>query len=185
MTPKPTFIFYDCNRGIVNQMAEVLNKVPKSKFIISDVETLLTKENNIDMIVSPANSFASMGGGIDAILRKTFNNIEKKVQACINEKKLAVTSYGEYFLPVGNCIIVETNDARCPYLASCPTMFLPQDIQGTDNVVKAFYGLLEQIGHKDITCAVCGLGTGVGGLTGTECANQIKKAYEKYYNVAL
>jgi O-acetyl-ADP-ribose deacetylase (regulator of RNase III) len=126
-----------------------------------------------------------MGGGIDAVLKKIFPGIEKKVQACIKEKKLAVSSFGEIYLPVGNCIIVETKDKRCPYLASCPTMFLPQNIEGTNNVSDAFYGLLSKIGDTDMVCAVCGMGTGVGGLDGTECANQIKNAYERYYKLKL
>jgi len=157
-----------------------LHPIPKSRFIITDIDTLLDKKINLDYIVSPANSFATMGGGIDYALRTIFPGVEKTVQAQIKERKLAVTSKGEPYLPVGKCIVVPTNDERCPYMISAPTMFTPRNIEGTNNVFDAFTAVLNELGHTDKIIACCGLGTGVGGLSGLDCALQIKKAYDAY-----
>lgn len=180
-------IFFDYNKHIVTEMANILKDIPQSRFIVSDVKTLLSKDLKIDIIISPANSFASMGGGIDRILRDMFPGVEKKVQVEIKKMKLGVSSRGDPFLPVGECIIVPTGDDKCKYMASAPTMYLPRNIVGTDNVYKAFLAVLNKVdsiakAEVNVTIACCGLGTGIGGLSGTECATQIKKAYDEYYN---
>lgn len=179
-------IFFDYNKHIVTEMANILKDISQSRFIVSDVETLLSKDLKIDVIISPANSFASMGGGIDRVLRNMFSGVETKIQDEIKKKKLGISSRGDPFLPVGDCIIVPTGNDKCKYMASAPTMYLPRNIVGTDNVYKAFLAVLNKVGsiplQTDITIACCGLGTGIGGLSGTECATQIKKAYNEYYN---
>jgi O-acetyl-ADP-ribose deacetylase (regulator of RNase III) len=181
----PKFIFYDYDEDIIIEMMAVLDTVPNSTFLSTSVESMLDKNLGLDVIISPANSFITMGGGIDYILKKLFPDVDKKVKAIMNTEKLGMTSDGECYLPVGKCIIVPTDDKRCPFLASAPTMFEPEYIVGTNNVYKSFLAVLNKIGQSDMTIACCGLGTGVGGMSGTECATQIKKAYEQFYNVIL
>jgi O-acetyl-ADP-ribose deacetylase (regulator of RNase III) len=163
----PKFIFYDYHKDKLIEMMTILNKIPNSKFIVTDVEKMLNNNLNIDIIISPANSFANMGGGIDLILKQIFPNVDKKVHAQINKLQLAKTSTGNSYLPIGQCIIVPTGDKRCPNLISAPTMFLPKNIKGTDNVYLAFLAILNKIGNTNFTIACCGMGTGIGGLSGT------------------
>src|SRR5580704_13695059 len=71
-------------------------------------------------LVSPANSYGYMNGGIDLAYRTFFGiEIERAVQTKITQE------VGPY-LPVGQAILVETGHARIPYLISAPTMFLPE-----------------------------------------------------------
>src|SRR5512143_2248195 len=67
-----------------------------------------------DAYVSPANSFGFMDGGIDADLSARFPGVQYRVQS-------AIAGLGG-LLPVGEVIIVETEDPFVPYLVSAPTM---------------------------------------------------------------
>src|SRR5689334_20182067 len=71
-------------------------------------------------IVSPANSYGEMGGGVDLVYRSHFGrDIERRVQAKIRE------TFGNY-LPVGEALLVETGSTVIPHLIAAPTMFLPE-----------------------------------------------------------
>ena len=142
--------------------------------------------------ISPANSFGSMGGGIDEIYsRDMFSGIEKVVMAKIAKR----TTRGELsrsfdqltkdidkpLLPIGEAIITPLTDYprfdTC-YLITAPTMVTPMDIQGTDNAYKAFVACLKVLkANPQIKFLVCpGLGTGVGGISAEESARQIFRA---------
>src|SRR3990167_3412702 len=76
-----------------------------------------------DTIVSPANSYGYMDGGIDRIYRNHFGmQIERTVQESIK-------ALGQSYLPVGSSIIVQTNDSKIPLMIVAPTMFLPEPIK--------------------------------------------------------
>src|SRR5258708_3312659 len=71
-----------------------------------------------DGIVSPANSFGDMGGGIDkAIDDFHCGEAQKRVMAAIAEQY-----FGE--LPVGVAIVVELPTERFPFVVVAPTMRL-------------------------------------------------------------
>src|SRR5436853_3982217 len=75
-----------------------------------------------DAIVSPANSFGIMDGGLDLAIRDQLGfTIESRIQEVIVEKH-----HGE--LPVGCAEIVATNDRRWRYLIAAPTMRVPEPI---------------------------------------------------------
>lgn len=183
MFPKgnPTFLFFDYDRKIMDGYEKVLSgKIDGASFVTDDVRKIPQKYK-IDAIVSPANSFGFMDGGIDKILNKMFPFIDIKVREVINSVKFALTRRGVPYLPVGKCITIPTGDSTCPYMLSVPTMFLPEIITGTDNVYLAFKSILEIYGHKKITIACCGLGTLTGALSGEDSAMQILRAYNEYY----
>src|SRR5215470_6688903 len=72
-----------------------------------------------DCMVSPANSFGLMDGGVDAAITRFFGvPLMQRVQARIVEEFL-----GEQ--PVGTSIIVETGHPKHPFLAHSPTMRVP------------------------------------------------------------
>src|SRR5882762_8628181 len=73
-------------------------------------------------MVSPANSFGIMDGGIDAAIRDALGfAIQQRVQRAIVERH-----HGE--LPIGCAEVVETGDPRWPHLVVAPTMRVPESI---------------------------------------------------------
>jgi O-acetyl-ADP-ribose deacetylase (regulator of RNase III) len=89
-----------------------------------------------DCLVSPANSFGMMDGGMDAGITRFFGHgLEEKVQQCI------LTDYlGEQ--PIGTSMIVKTGHPKHPFLAHTPTMRVPMSIQGTDIPYVAMWAML-------------------------------------------
>ncbi|MGL4632021.1 MAG: macro domain-containing protein [Leadbetterella sp.] len=90
----------------------------------SNSEDIIITETDIttiecDAIVSPANSFGFMDGGLDYALSERFGwDLEKKLQKLIKE-----LPEGE--LLIGQALIINTNDTKVPYLISAPTMRVP------------------------------------------------------------
>jgi len=129
-----------------------------------------------DTIVSPANSYGYMDGGIDKVYRDHFGiNIEKTVQDAINET-------GENYLPVGSALIVKTGDAKVPNMIVAPTMFLPEAVK-PQNCFFAMSAILNiYTKHINIINNIyCpGLGTGVGQVDPLDSAKEMKAAYLKW-----
>lgn len=127
----------------------------------------------IDCLVSPANSFGLMDGGMDAAITNYFGNqLQERVQEHILKEYL-----GEQ--PVGTSFIIETNDERIPYLAHTPTMRVPTNIEGTDNVYKAMRATLIETekDHRIKTVAIPAFGYGVGRVHAVDVSYQMAKAY--------
>src|SRR5690348_1291522 len=75
-----------------------------------------------DCMVSPANSFGLMDGGIDAAIIDYFGQgLMRRVQDYIIEYYLGEQS-------VGTSFIIETGNEKHPYLAHTPTMRVPMEI---------------------------------------------------------
>ena len=92
-----------------------------------------------DAIVSPANSFGFMNGGIDLAYSLRFGwALQKRLQA-----RLLAEHDGE--LPVGQAVIVETGDATFPFLVSAPTMRVPMDVSDTVNAFLAFRAVIRAV----------------------------------------
>jgi O-acetyl-ADP-ribose deacetylase (regulator of RNase III) len=123
-----------------------------------------------DAMVSPANSFGFMRGGIDALYAKRFDGIEARVRSAIS-----IRYAGE--MPVGRALMVETGDAQVRWLISAPTMrsptILPPD---TDNPRRAITAALRIAEGQIETIAFPGMGTGVGGVAPEACARQAREA---------
>src|SRR5260370_830485 len=69
-----------------------------------------------DAVVSPANSFGFMDGGIDMLYSQHFGwHVQERLQKLILDRH-----HGE--LIVGAAEIVETDNLKIPYLISAPTM---------------------------------------------------------------
>ncbi len=134
-----------------------------------------------DCLVSPANSFGIMDGGMDAAITSFFGkSLETKVQERILEDYL-----GEQ--PVGTSLIVETGHSKHPFLAHTPTMRVPMSIQGTDIPYIAMWAMLLALRQhnkhstRKINSVVCpGLGTGIGRVAYSEAARQMALAYDRF-----
>lgn len=140
-------------------------------------------DTQCDAIVSPANSFGFMDGGIDVAISRFFGTcVQERLQKIIQTKH-----HGE--LLVGTAEIVETNHRKIPYVISAPTMRVPMILKGTVNVYLAIravfllvkFGKFENdvaISDKVKTIALPGMGTGVGQLPPEIFAKQMKRAVE-------
>lgn len=131
-------------------------------------------------IVSPANSYGFMDGGIDAAYRDFFGlEIEKTVQAAI-----AVRPEG--LLPVGACIIVPTGNPRIPHLIVAPTMVMPEMVESLNcqRAMRAVLRIARQ--HPDLCSHIyCpGLATGVGRVPPEIAALEMAQAYRDWKALA-
>ncbi len=135
-------------------------------------------EATADAIVSPANSFGYMDGGIDLVYSRFFGwDLQSRLQALLLEQH-----FGE--LPVGQAVIVPTENPTIPFLVSAPTMRVPASIGRTPNVYLAFRAALTAVvRHNDsgtlpiASLLVPGLGTGVGEMPPERAARQMRHAY--------
>ncbi|SBV91337.1 conserved hypothetical protein [uncultured delta proteobacterium] len=114
---------------------------------------------HVAAVVSPANSYGYMRGGVDLAYTKRFGpGVEHALRA-------AIATLPEGYLPIGQALAVATGDARIPYLVSAPTMKTPQRLNGPETVIAASRAAvrcaLEQ-GYESL--AFPGMGTGTGGL---------------------
>ena len=136
-------------------------------------------EQAADAIVSPANSFGFMDGGIDLVYSRHFGwELEASLKTLLAEQH-----FGE--LPVGQAVIVPTGQARIPYLVSAPTMRVPGPIGATANVYLAFRAALIAVYRHNESAPgairsvlVPGFGTGIGGMSPRRAARQMKLAYD-------
>ena len=134
-----------------------------------------------DCLVSPANSFGMMDGGMDAAIVRFFgDSLMTKVQQYILDEFL-----GEQ--PVGTSFIVETGHPKHPFLAHTPTMRVPMSIAGTDIPYIAMWAMLlairrhNQHTERKINSIACpGLGTGIGRVPYHEAARQMALAYDNF-----
>ncbi len=142
-----------------------------------------------DAVVSPANSFGFMDGGIDRLYTEFFGPAaQDRVQACIRG------CHGGELL-VGQADIVPTGHARVPYLIAAPTMRVPAALGRSIHPYLAARAALLLILRGRFSCgelagrpvaefirrvAFPGLGTGVGRVPPAVCARQVRAAVEDF-----
>ncbi|RPD46860.1 phage tail protein [Hymenobacter sediminis] len=183
------FNFIDTNQEVTDAWQRVFADVPQVT-----VQHGSIFDFPADALVSPANSFGYMNGGIDFAISKHLGwHLEKDLQYLIREKY-----YGE--LLVGQAELLPTGSPLFPYLIAAPTMRTPMTITRGPNVYHAMRALLLLLEHERMpsgepvksvikTVAVPGLGTGVGQVRPLVCARQMRLAWEdvltqKYATVA-
>ena len=136
-------------------------------------------ERSADAIVSPANSFGYMDGGIDLVYLRRFGwELQTRLQGHLKDEH-----HGE--LPVGQATIVDTFDEAIPYLVSAPTMRIPMNVANTVNAYLAFRATIradkqhnrEQPGAiRSVLCP--GLCTAIGQMPPELAARQMAAAFE-------
>ncbi len=142
----------------------------------------------VDAVVSPANSFGFMDGGIDLVYSQFFGwQLQRQLQHQIQH-----FHHGE--LLVGTAEIVETHHSRISYLIAAPTMRVPMVLADTVNPYLAARAALLLVKHgrfqagslegeriSDVVKAIAipGLGTGVGRVKPERCALQVRTAIKE------
>jgi O-acetyl-ADP-ribose deacetylase (regulator of RNase III) len=143
---------------------------------------------DVDAVVSPANSFGFMQGGIDAVYRRHFGgHIQERLQALLR-------THHDGELPVGQAETIATDHPRIHFLIAAPTMRVPMNVAGTLHpylAARAVFRLVKQgvfaagsgaeghVSSRVSAVAMPGLGTGVGGVPPQACARQVRWAYEQ------
>jgi O-acetyl-ADP-ribose deacetylase (regulator of RNase III) len=142
---------------------------------------------SVDAVVSPANSFGFMDGGIDHRYSHHFGwHVQDRLQELIRTRH-----HGE--LAVGAAEIVDTGNDRIPFLIAAPTMRVPMILRDSINPYLAARAVFLLIRHglvpagalagervESIIASVAfpGLGTGVGQVGPNVCARQMRAAVE-------
>jgi O-acetyl-ADP-ribose deacetylase (regulator of RNase III) len=137
-------------------------------------------------VVSPANSYGWMRGGIDAVYARAFPGVEQSVRS-------AVLAFHGGELPIGEAVVVPTGEPEPAWLISAPTMREPGERLPADTVhpylaARAVFQQWRdgQLDHGPVrefvdTIAMPGLGTGVGGVEPATCARQVAAAWDEVF----
>lgn len=182
---KIKFYLCDYNSDLVEEWKFYFDGINNFEFYNGDIFTIKLDQNDIKAIVSPANSFGDLQGGIDLLYYQKFGHqLEEDLQKIILNEK-----FGE--LVVGDAIIMPLDKSNSfEYFISAPTMRVPMNIERTINVYLAFRAILIELikfntNHCEnpINIVVCpGLGTGIGQVSPQICAKQMWCAYNSIIN---
>jgi len=128
-----------------------------------------------DALVSPANSFGFMTGGIDLHYKNYFgqtieDDLRKKIGSEFNHELLVgqATSVGIFNPP---------QLIKYKYMIAAPTMRVPENISHTINAyLAAKAALIEALRINTYSIVFPGLGTGTGMMKPADCAKQVDAA---------
>ena len=165
----------DSKSELCDKWRQVFSSYPEVEVLRGDYF-----QQSADAIVSPANSFGIMDGGLDLAIRNELGfQIETDIQEVILNKY-----HGE--MPIGSAEIINTNHDKWSYMIAAPTMRIPENTAFTLNAYIAFRAILIAINtfnqskpKRPIKSLICsGLGTGIGSMEATKCAAQMRAAYK-------
>lgn len=172
-------VLVDPNGSLCDAFRKRFNDFPRA----SVQQGYFQELDSFDCMVSAANSFGLMGGGVDRAIIEFFGDeLESRIRSHIVEE-----FRGEQ--PVGTSFIIETGHSEHPFVAHTPTMRVAQPIAGTDNVYRAMQAMLLAVWNhnrtkdRHIEVVACpGLGTATGRLPHARAAKQMALAFEHFSN---
>lgn len=170
-------ILVDPNPNVTTALKLQFKGFRKVEIVTSRFEDLPV----FDCMVSAANSFGLMDGGVDLAIIGFFGvELLDRVHARILDEFL-----GEQ--PIGTSVIIETGHSTHPFLAHTPTMRVPMPIAMTDQVYLAMWAMLLAVRKHNLnsdrlirTVACPGLGTATGRVPADEAARQMALAYRHF-----
>jgi O-acetyl-ADP-ribose deacetylase (regulator of RNase III) len=163
--------FVDDDEDVVLALATAFAGVPGVQCSGGDILSVAR-----NALVSPANSYGFMDGGIDAHYSQFFG---PALQAAVQE---AINRRPEGHLPVGASLVVRTGHPRIPFLIVAPTMHTPEEVPGL-NCYRAMRAILRLVdAEPEITGEIfCpGLATGTGRVPPAEAAAEMLRAYRDW-----
>lgn len=169
-----TFTLCAYTDDIAHALAEKFYRVDQVSVVQGNIVHL-----DCTALVSPANSFGEMSGGLDKVIDDFYSG-KAQTEAI---KIIREQYFGE--LPVGMGLIIKMNSKKFPYLILAPTMRIPgREVNGI-NAYLAMRGLLVAIAthnrnsnSKLDSIAIPSLCTGVGGMSAEDSAEQMYTAYD-------
>lgn len=171
---------YTPNQIKITTINERLNSLPAS--------------TKFDLVVSPANSYGRLDGAFDHAISKTFSPRDD-YHALTRAAQLVLYDKWRGFAPPGTCTLVEFpdrlkgNDRGCAWVALCPTMREPEDVNWNREVVyECVWSLLCQVeGHNRMssgtgirTVLMTPLAAGVGKISKERWAAQTVTAMKHF-----
>jgi O-acetyl-ADP-ribose deacetylase (regulator of RNase III) len=161
----------DIQLELVEAWKEAFASFPEVNVHAGDI--LRIAENTI---VSPANSYGFMDGGIDLQYREFFGvELEHRVREIVAARP-------EKRIPVGTAAVVRTQHSRIPFLILAPTMEMPEAVPAT-HAYRALRAVLRRFGAdsvigRRIYCP--GLGTLTGRIPVIAAAREMASAYRDW-----
>ena len=167
----PKLIFCDTDNDVIEALKYHFRSVSDVGFQVGNILDIAS-----NIVLSPANSYGFMDGGIDKDYANFFGD---NLQRNVLEK---VRSRPEGYLPVGAAVRIQTGHKEIPFLILSPTMLHPEMIPSI-NVFRAFRAALKCIRSHKVEGPVYspGFGTGVGGVEPDEAANMMFEAYSSVF----
>ena len=161
----------DINPAVVDALASAFAPHPEVEVVCDNILHIASH-----CLVSPANSYGYMDGGIDADYSQFFGPaLQISVQDAIHRRP-------EGFLPVGAALAITTGHERIPYMIIAPTMEMPEEVPASHagRALRAVLRLIAQQPHlgTDIYCP--GLTTHTGHAPPEEAAATMQAAYSHW-----
>ena len=120
---QPRLHLVDVSAGVVNAWRAAFAAYPEVRIVEGSIVEVAR-----GAVVSPANSYGEMGGGVDLVYRNHFGReIERRVQAKIQQ------TFGNY-LPIGEAVLVETGSTVIPHLVTRQRCFCPSPPPTTTSI---------------------------------------------------
>jgi len=158
-------VLADINGGMCEAWEEAIKD-----FALDDIEVYHGSIFDIEVegLVSPANSFGFMDGGLDLLISRFFGwKVQDRVQ-----QRIKVEHNGE--LLVGDALIVQTDHRKIPHVISAPTMRVPMILKNSINPYLATKAAIYKSLRRPLkSISIPGMGTGVGRVPFDVCANQM------------
>ena len=177
--------FLSRDQDALNILSSHLGTKTRTEFSFSYVNKEISDAPDMkeyDVIVSPANSYGEIQGGIDMIYYKSFgrNDLQKHIYTNIRK-------YYDGEILLGDCMVVDLEKINKlngdKLLLMCPTMTIPIDVNKTRNafyfaraLIKGLRGIKK---HKKIHRVMCPLPCiGVGNMDPKIMALQLQAAFQ-------
>ncbi len=164
-------VFIDTSSDVCDAIKSEFASINKVDVLCGDILEYAT-----GCVVSPANSYGFMDGGIDRCYVEYFGQgLADKVREIISHRP-------EGYLPVGASIIINTYHNAIPWMIIAPTMITPELVEAT-NAYRALRAVLRIARQESIDKVYCpGLTSGVGCVPPDQAAEQMRQAYEDWLN---
>ena len=165
----------DISQNMISWWEKYFKNCENVEVVCDEFSRFMNSHNDIQCIVSPANSYGLMDGGYDLAITKYFGDeLQQKVQEYIIENL-----YGEQ--PVGTSIIVDINDRQ--KLIHTPSMRIPSRIKDPMVVYHCMRTcLMTAINNNVENIVIPAFGGSCGELDFSIIANMMYHAYDQVFN---
>jgi O-acetyl-ADP-ribose deacetylase (regulator of RNase III) len=175
-------VLVDINPKMIRAFRETFEENPEVEIVQGSM-----LEQKVSAWVSPTNSYGSMDGGLDAVIK---NHLGPKIEQALKQE--ISKRYGGT-LPVGHATCIPTGRATPKFLVSTPTMTKSsEDISDSLNVVLACAAAFQAVHMQNAaqpgsieSIALPGLGANTGRVPVEICADLMWTAYHLYLNKAF
>ena len=148
---------FDRNLNLINELGYFIGNRPNISALQMPFENVVLN-NHVDCLVSPANSFGFMNGGIDGLYTNKFGQqLEDRVRGQIVKREIKELLVGEAI----SVPLVDNEDS--PWLIVAPTMRVPMRISDPIDVYLATRAAVMEAAKREIeNLYIPGMGTGTG-----------------------